>query len=285
MKTSQQKETQNFNSPEDVFNFYAMSPECSVDIHLHDSYEIFIPYSDNIRYFIEGHSYDLSIHDLIITNNQEIHRPTVINQEPYSRYILQFKPFFLQGLISDGYNPLWIFNNRPKGQENLITLKEPAISQLNSLIKKLEEVSVNANHKANLQKKAILIEILILLESNYKKNSKHKNLNPDPKIKALILDLDQNYTKKISLDQLAGAYFLDKYHLCHLFKKNTGFSILEYIQSKRIQLAKSLIVSDISFQEISRKCGFDDYSNFYKTFKKYTSLSPKAYKNTLIKTF
>ena len=88
----------------------------------------------------------------------------------------------------------------------------------------------------------------------------------DERIISIIQDLNHSYNLPFSLDELSKKYYMDKFYLCNLFKKNTGFSILEYIQSKRIQYAKQLIHQGISITEASRLCGFNDYSNFYKTF-------------------
>jgi AraC-like DNA-binding protein len=74
---------------------------------------------------------------------------------------------------------------------------------------------------------------------------------------------------------------MDKYYMCHLFKKTTGFSLLEYVQSKRIQYAKILLHKGVNISEASRQCGFEEYSNFYKTFKKLVKLSPKQYRDSL----
>jgi AraC-like DNA-binding protein len=75
---------------------------------------------------------------------------------------------------------------------------------------------------------------------------------------------------------------MDKYYLCHLFKDVTGFSLLEYVQSKRIQQAKMLITQGTGIMEAARMSGFDEYSNFYKTFSKLVKMPPKKYKDLII---
>ena len=57
--------------------------------------------------------------------------------------------------------------------------------------------------------------------------------------------------------------------------------MFEYVQSKRIQHAKLLIHQGVGIMDASRRCGFDEYSNFYKIFKKLVNMSPKQYKDSI----
>ena len=60
----------------------------------------------------------------------------------------------------------------------------------------------------------------------------------------------------------------------------TNKGIYEYILYKRILKAKELMYSDISLTEIAFTCGFGDYSNFLRAFKKITGTSPKEYRRS-----
>jgi AraC-like DNA-binding protein len=267
----------------DIHHIKLISDSCDVAIHIHDSYEIYLALSDNIRYFIEGNAYNLSQNDIIITNSKEFHRPITMNDSPYIRHFIQFKPFILQNFIYEGYNPLTIFTQRRHGEGNQLKLNAENLHKVMELFEKMEQTKKLELHKSNLMKKSILIELIIVLETIYSKSHINSTNNLDPKIKEIIDDLDLNYTKKRTLDQLSASFYIDKYHMCHLFKQSTGFSVFEYIQSKRIQQAKSLIANHVSISEACHLSGFNDYSNFYKTFKKLTHMSPKSYLDSLLK--
>ena len=69
---------------------------------------------------------------------------------------------------------------------------------------------------------------------------------------------------------------MSKTYLSTLFKKETGYSISEYINGIRVDRARSLLVnSDIAIVEIARMCGFEDQSYFTKVFRKTTGITPK----------
>lgn len=95
----------------------------------------------------------------------------------------------------------------------------------------------------------------------------------------------QNYIydyifERISVHTLAQLVRLHPVYLSQLFKKETGFSLNQYIQREKIREAqKMLIQSDLSATEISALLQFNDQSYFSSIFKKLTGLTPNQYRN------
>lgn len=84
----------------------------------------------------------------------------------------------------------------------------------------------------------------------------------------------------ITLDQLAKICSLSPNYLSSLFKKEVGIPVSEYIQRQRIDEAKRLLeLTKYSISEISTWLNFNDQSYFIKTFKKYTGLTPRQFRN------
>ena len=93
--------------------------------------------------------------------------------------------------------------------------------------------------------------------------------------------IKNNYHRHISLEEIAGISFMSKTYLSTLFKKETGYSISEYINDIRVDRAQSLLVgSDLSIVEIARMCGFEDQSYFTKVFRKVAGITPKKYRES-----
>ena len=88
--------------------------------------------------------------------------------------------------------------------------------------------------------------------------------------------IKENYYRHIPLEEIAQITYMSKTYLSTLFKKETGYSISEYINGIRVDRARSLLVnSDIAIVEIARMCGFEDQSYFTKVFRKTTGITPK----------
>ena len=90
-----------------------------------------------------------------------------------------------------------------------------------------------------------------------------------------------NYSKKITLDDVARHVYLSRSYLSSIFKEETGDSLFAYINRVRIDKSKMLLLdSAVNLVDVASLCGFDDQSYFTKVFKKATGVSPKKYRDT-----
>jgi AraC-like DNA-binding protein len=58
------------------------------------------------------------------------------------------------------------------------------------------------------------------------------------------------------------------------FSRQMGLPLKQFIVTKKIALAKQLLEEPLSVTQVCERCGFGDYSNFIRTFKKNTGISP-----------
>ncbi|MGN1482094.1 AraC family transcriptional regulator [Porcipelethomonas sp.] len=91
--------------------------------------------------------------------------------------------------------------------------------------------------------------------------------------------LDNNYKNKISLDELAEIFYINKFYLAKLFKKQFGVSIINYLMQVRITHAKRLLrFTDMSIERIGQECGINDPNYFARIFKKIEGISPGSFR-------
>ena len=90
--------------------------------------------------------------------------------------------------------------------------------------------------------------------------------------------INEHFTDPLTLDDLCTEFFLSKFYLIRKFKEYTNATIYDYIISKRIGLARKLIRQGMSAAEACERCGFSDYSNFYKAFTAKTGMTPAQFK-------
>jgi len=85
-------------SYENQFNIsHTADPKAPAEypVHIHDRYEIYYFLSGDVTYFIEGQSYPLSRHDLLVINTGELHRPVFNSSRPYERITIHFRPEYI----------------------------------------------------------------------------------------------------------------------------------------------------------------------------------------------
>ena len=103
------------------------------------------------------------------------------------------------------------------------------------------------------------------------------------RIDKIISYLNKNYTRNISLDEIASFAAMNSSAFCRYFRSKTGKSFKNYILDMRIGYAcKLLLMEDISISQLSIQCGFETISHFNKTFKKNTGYVPSQYRKTML---
>ena len=96
----------------------------------------------------------------------------------------------------------------------------------------------------------------------------------------VITYLEANYSKQITLEDVANHLHLSKEYLCAQFKHHTGTTIFSYLTKIRLGNAKVLFrqYPFESVASIARRCGFDSPSYFGKLFLKETKVTPNTYR-------
>lgn len=103
------------------------------------------------------------------------------------------------------------------------------------------------------------------------------------RIDKIMSYLNKNYTRNVSLDEIASFAAMNASAFCRYFKSKTGKSFKNYILDMRIGYAcKLLLMEDISISQLSSQCGFETISHFNKTFKKNTGYVPSQYRKTML---
>ena len=92
--------------------------------------------------------------------------------------------------------------------------------------------------------------------------------------------IENNYSKKITLDDVAGNVFISPSYLSKLIKAHTGHSFRRLVNMARIaEAVRQLENTDKNLSEIAFATGFEDHSYFTKVFYKHMQMNPSDYRN------
>lgn len=244
--------------------------------HWHEFCEITLINEGEGSYFVNGHSYTVDCNDLIIFNNTEPHGWNVSSHHLDLTVIL-FSLDFLPSLNDDYLTP---FISRGSNFKNKIGKNE---KNTNDIIISIEEICREYKLREQGYKTMIvasMIRLLTFLERHYQNEDSGSNLNEKftdkkksmKRIEEALQYIQNHYTEKVSLNQVASSACMSESYFSSYFKKVTGLGFMDYVTDLRIQKALDLMAStDMTRLEIALECGFNNMSNFYKMLKKHGS--------------
>jgi AraC-like DNA-binding protein/ligand-binding sensor protein len=91
----------------------------------------------------------------------------------------------------------------------------------------------------------------------------------------------ENYTRKISLQEISAAAGLSAPYFSTIFKEEMGENLSSYLNRLRVEKARHMLAeTDLTLSEIASACGFEDQSWFSKIFKSFTGISPGKYRGS-----
>ena len=103
-------------------------------------------------------------------------------------------------------------------------------------------------------------------------------------IREIVSYINENLTGKILIKDIACNLSLSESRISHIFKQETGMSILKFINKKRLILAKELIRNGEHLNVVYGLCGFQDNTSFFRAFKKEYNITPKSYYLSYLRT-
>lgn len=262
------------------------------DYHSHQEYEIYFFHSGVCRYLIDNHIYDLQPGDIILMDGLTLHRPYTNPKIEYVRSIMHFSPIVIQDILQT-LNARYLLESFQQRPHYLIRTKENQLSkELEDIFQKLvttkrfiHEYRTKRKDEQVLQTELtmLLIQALITVHKLYEK--KDLLITKDTNIKGehsenIATYIQNHYMENLSVRSIAKALNLSPSYASHLFKKQTGFSIMEYVMERRLNQAKFLLEMkpDKKVKEIAKACGFNSDAHFSRFFRKEIGMTALEYR-------
>ncbi|MEG2001980.1 MAG: AraC family transcriptional regulator [Clostridia bacterium] len=230
--------------------------------HFHTFFEILYFISGDLDYVIENKRFKMSPFDIVIMKPTEHHFIDFHSNSQYERYVLKFSERYIpQNLLS-------IIKN----MDSHFSIPDGEIPKL---FQKFDDYNENYSD-ASLQNlnSATLVELFVFLSLLNSKQSLSPTVVNESMIEILEY-INNNLSVDLSLDALSQKFYRSKIWLYRAFKESLHTCPNEYITAKRIALARDLLANGYRPTQIFEQCGYQDYSTFYRQYKKLCGTSPK----------
>ena len=231
--------------------------------HYHELFEIYYLTHGSCRYFIDNKAYQLLPGDVILIPENTIHNSEYDNTI-HSRLLINCSKKFVPDSIRPIITPDFYLYRNKKTAEEIRLIFEKIKYECEKKDNLSEEVLISCTHMLFF----IIARNLDTCETASSENEY---------IMQAVDYLKENFTSKISLNEIAKMCCISVEHFCRTFKKETGFSFNEYLNLLRLQKAENILSqsSDITVSQLSALCGFSDSNYFSHKFKAMYGISPK----------
>ena len=244
--------------------------------HLHPQFEIYYNISGGQGFFINNLYYQVEPHDLFVIPNTQVHKAVVNLDVVYDRCVINFDPKIIAEL-----NSMPFIDQQPLEWLQDIGTKQPHRVHLNEkqhkkYIRLLNQYRRIKGYGMDLKRIIKLLEILLFVGELFDESAEIRFPTSAPTTWSdkAIQYIEKNIDRDFTIKEIAQSLFIHEKYLCKIFKAQTGMTVNRYIILRRIAEAKRLLYGGASVKDACSNSGFNDYSNFIRTFKKEVGVSP-----------
>jgi len=258
---------------------HASAPNCEFEPHAHADFTVTVVLSGNMAITIGSEHYDLSPGHVALTDIGRSHGGRAIGAEFLS---IGLSPAIINDLVTE--LGLTRANAEIAFRESLVT--DEFVSETARTIAR-EIAREKLGHGLMLD--ALVRQLIIhLLRSHLTvRKSAQVELSRagpvDRRLRRALEFMHDNYSRELSLEEIAASAYLSEYHFARLFKQITGVTPHVYLANFRLERARRLLAeTTFSISEIAGMVGYQSQSHFTKIFKSVTGVTPRAYRDSAL---
>ena len=247
-------------------------------LHLNRHVELYIYLSGDVDYIVENEYIPLERGDAVVILPHEVHVPVIRSEKEYERIYMLLHADTFSALVPNPHTGLSSIRHHK------ISLQGKERKDFLDLLLHISDLSDAAETEAG---QAQMLGLFLQAYGLLLGGAGRVEVLDEPRLSSGIPQtvrdvlnyIGENIQEIGSVEAVARHFYLSSQYLSSLFKKHVGIRIHEYLQIKRIALAKILLKGEASVAEVAFACGFSDSSHFIRIFKRYVGITPKQYKS------
>lgn len=250
--------------------------------HFHEAYELVISKKGSRTFFVSDQTYTINERDAIMFPPKIIHR-ALRSSEDFERYLVMIpKPLVSTIQVESEHNLFECFyRNSP-----ILHFTEEQYLTLEFILNLLLQEEDRPGKDSPLLRTLLIAQLLMYLNrfasedlGDHDEHHDEHDVGENSLSKQMIDYLFNHYADPITLELLEQQFYTSSFHLCKVFKRNTGFTIMEYLNYLRIRESVHLLEeNELSITEIGYQVGYNSTTHFIRCFKQKMEITPKQYR-------
>lgn len=246
-------------------------------LHWHKEIEILLVLKGKITVSVNNRRYELKEDDLFFINSNEIHS-TVSNGDNIMA-VIQINPAFYYKTFPELQDMKFKFHSSSEK-----TIEKDVYGQIRAYIAEIVKEYNKSAEGYQLVIEGILNNLLAIIIRHIPKyearDGKKDIIEKDlPRVKRIMEYVEEHYSEKITLDDIAKSEFLSSFYISHFFKEKVGMTFQEYLSFVRLHKAVAAIdETDKLISQVAIENGFASVKSFNKTFREFYEITPSEYR-------
>ena len=248
--------------------------------HYHEFDKLVLQLGGRVTYNIEGRSYPLQPMDVLLVGRGMIHLPVTEPGQVYERMVLWIDRAFLSRFSAPEAELADCFTLAESREFHLYRPRGEERERYRGLFERIRD-ALDGQFAARLLADTCVLQLMVALNRDLLKAPAQPgsvSYRFDPKMEEVTHYIREHLTEELSVDRLAGVFFLSRYYLMHRFKAVYGCTLHQYIRQKRLQQAAEQIRRGVPILKAAEEAGFGDYSVFLRAFRSTYGRSPREWK-------
>jgi AraC-like DNA-binding protein/quercetin dioxygenase-like cupin family protein len=260
------------------------SPREALHNHSHNYFQIYYVISGRLIHHLENSTAELTAGDIFILPPDQPHYIENPDGE-VDFYSLSFLSDYFQNvseankLILDFLLYLQRENTARIAPKVTLSYEDTIFS--NTLFKRiLAEFSGNKTGKNEIIRESVSVLLSLFARVYFEQNAAALVAKENRQLVMHSIEYIKNhFDEEITLSEILRRAAMSKTNFCTIFHSITGMPFKEYLNRCRIERAAELIAAGEKVSVAGIRCGYSDFSTFYRNFKKYMGMSASQFAN------
>jgi len=266
---------------------HSLYEENNLPAHWHVNLEVVCVTSGAMSYLVDGNRRIVRAGECIVINSGSMHLRQSVSRETEEWMTVVFSNEWVKECCPEVEGSTFDIACCPEKQEELYRIMETLANMYKERHDMGLEMDIDDGRTYEyLRISGYLHQILYLLMVYFKRSGQTgtcpSELRQSQRIQMSVAYIEEHYRENLSVSDMAERCKVTREYFSRSFKRYTGNTFLEYLNSVRLIMAfRQVVFSELSVLDIAMSCGFPDLRAFVRRFRKVYGCTPTEYRRRL----